>query len=335
MVEIKAVARRAGRARWTGLAVAACFIGSIVTAQAAPAQNAYPNKPIRVVVAFGPGGVADIVARLVGKKLNEHFAQSVVVDNRPGAGGIVASKLVAGAAPDGYTLLVITGAVAINAVTSSEGVDPRSQLTPIALAASAPTLFATHRATTAKNMMDLVRNVKARRFTYATAGAGTAEHLTADYIFKLEKDLEAVHVPFGGGGAAITAALGQQVDIVSTPLPSASTFIKDGRLKVLAVASHKRLSALPDVPTLRESGFADLENMTWVAYFGPAKLAADLTNTLNGAINNALRDAEVSERLSSLGFTRHIGSGAEFATYVRTEFTKWDQIVKKTGNPLK
>ena len=335
MVAVKAGARGAACTCWTALAVAACFIGSVAPAHAASTQSAYPTKPIRVVVAFGPGGVADIVARLVGKKLNESFGQSVVVDNRPGAGGIVASKLVAGAAPDGYTLLVITGAVAINAVTSKEGVDPRSELTPVALAASAPTVFATHRTSTAKSMMDLVRNVKARRFTYATAGAGTAEHLTADYVFKLDKDLEAVHVPYGGGGAAITAVLGQQVDIVCTVLPSASTFIKDGRLRVLAVASHKRIPALPDAPTLSEAGFADLENMTWVAYFGPAKIAAGLANTLNDAINNALRDAEVSERLSGLGFTRHIGSAAEFATYVRTEYTKWDQIVKKVGNPLK
>ena len=335
MVEIRATPGRPARAGWTVFAVAACFMGAVAAAQTASAQSAYPNKPIRVVVAFGPGGVTDIVARLVGKKLNEHFGQSVVVDNRAGAGGIVASKLVAGAAPDGYTLLIISSAIAINAVTSREGVDPRSELTPIALAASAPTVFATHRSSTAKSMMDLVRNVKARRFTYATAGAGTAEHLTSEYILKLEKDLEGVHVPFAGGGAAVTAVLGQQVDIVTTPLPSASAFIKDGRLRVLAVASHKRLSALPDVPTLAEAGFADLENMTWVAYFGPAKLAAGITNILNGAINNALQDAELIERLTALGFTRHTGSAAEFSTYVRTEFTKWDQIVKKTGNPLK
>lgn len=297
----------------------------------AHAQQIYPTKPIRVVVAFGPGGVADIISRVIGKKLGEQFGQTMVIDNRPGAGGVLASKLVSAAAPDGYTLLVITGAVAINAVTMKDAVDPRTQLTPIAPAATAPTVFTTSRAVTAKNLMDYVRNVKARRFTYATAGAGTAEHLVADYVLRVASGFDATHVPFGGGGAALTAVLAQQVDIGSTPLPTALPFVKDGRLRVLAVASHKRVPTLPDAPTLAEEGFSDVENMTWVAYFGPPKLPQPIAQKINSGIATALRDNDVNERLLALGFSPQTASVAEFANYVKSEVALWSDIAKKTG----
>jgi tripartite-type tricarboxylate transporter receptor subunit TctC len=309
------------------------FVGIIIAlvVAGAHAQQPYPTKPIRAVVAFGPGGVADIIARVVGRKAGEQLGQTIVVDNRPGAGGVLASKLVSTAVPDGYTLLVITGAVAINAVTMKEAIDPRTQLTPIASAASAPTVFTTSRSVTAKDLMDYVRNVKGRRFTYATAGAGTAEYLVADYVLRVRTGFDATHVPFGGGGAALTAVLAQQVDIGSTPLPTALPFVKDGRLRVLAVATHKRTPTLPDVPTLAEAGFTDIENMTWVGYFGPPKLPVAITAKLNSVIGSALRDAEVNERLLALGFAPQAASVADFTKYVGSEVTLWDQITKKTG----
>jgi tripartite-type tricarboxylate transporter receptor subunit TctC len=179
--------------------------------------------------------------------------------------------------------------------------------------------------------MDYVRNVKGRRFTYATAGAGTAEHLVADYVLRVGTGFDATHVPYGGGGAALTAVLAQQVDIGSTPLPTALPFVKDGRLRVLAVASHKRSPTVPDAPTLAEAGFTDVENMTWVAYFGPPKLPPAVTAKLNSAIGAALRDAEVNERLLALGFSPQASSVADFTKYVGSEMSLWDQIAKKTG----
>lgn len=313
------------------LCSAGCLIAPVTFAQTLAGRD-YPTKPIRVVVAFGPGGVADIVARLTGQKLSEQFRQSVVVDNRPGAGGVLASKLVSAAAPDGYTLLAITGAVAINAVTLKDAIDPRTQLAPIALAASAPTVFLAARAVGARDMMDYARNVKARRFTYATAGPGTPEHLISEYVFSSAGDLDATHVPFGGGGAAILAVLGQQVDLVTTPLPTAAPFIKDGRLRALAVASHKRVPMLPDVPTLAENGFPDIENLTWVAFFGPARMPAPLTQHLNAAIETALHDPQVQDRLNAAGFSPQAASVRDFAEYVRAEVAKWDRVVKKTSS---
>ena len=319
------------RSRKISFGLSIGFAIAIASPVPVAAQTAFPSKPLRLIVAFGPGGVADTVGRLVGQQLNERFGQPVVVDNRAGAGGIVAAKLVAAAPSDGYTLLVITGAVVINAVTSKEGVDPRNQVTTVAVAASAPTIFAANRAITANNLMDYLRSMKDGHFTYSTAGIGTAEHLTSEYIFKAIPGLAATHVPYPGGGAAVTAVLGQQVDLVTTPVPSAMSFIKDGRLRALAVASHKRISSLPEVPTLAEAGFADFENMTWIAFFAPAKVPASVVSLLNTEINNVLRKPNVRERLALLGFDTRSGSHAEAAAYVKNEVAKWERIVKTTG----
>ena len=315
----------------THLRLALVAILFALAASGTLAQQGYPTKPIRNVVAFGPGGVTDIIARLIGRQLGAQFGQTVVVDNRPGAGGMLGSRLVSSAAPDGYTLLVITGAVAINAATMKDAIDPRTQLTAVGPAASAPTVFTVPRSVTTDNLMHYLRDVKARRFTYATAGAGTAEHLVSEYVLRVAAGFDATHVPFGGGGAALTAVMSQQVDIGSTPLPTAAPFVKDGRLRVLAVASHKRIPLLPDVPTLGEAGLADIENMTWVGYFGPPKLPASIANQLNGAIATALRDAELKERLIALGFTPQIAGVREFSKYVASEVALWTDIAKKTG----
>ena len=314
--------------------LAVCCVCFALLANSAPAQQPYPNKPLRLVVAFAPGGIADTIGRLVAQKLNDRFGQPIVVDNRAGAGGIVGAKLVAAAAPDGYTLLVITAAIAVNAVASKDAVDPRSELTPIALAASAPTIFAVHRSVTAKNLMEYLRSVKGGRFTYSTAGIGTTEHLTSEYVFKVVTGLDATHVPFQGGIAPVTAVIGQQVDLTTTTVPTAFQFIKDGRLRVLAVASHQRIAALPDVPTLAEAGFPDFENASWIAFFAPAKAPAAVIRTLNTEINDALRQPDVRERLAMLGFDSQLSSQAEFAEYVKSEVAKWAQVVKTTGIKL-
>jgi tripartite-type tricarboxylate transporter receptor subunit TctC len=311
-----------------------CSLVSLLMAAVATttaAQQTYPNKPIRVVVAFGPGGIADTIARLVGQKLSDRFGQSIVVDNRAGAGGTVGAKLVAAAAPDGYTLLVITAAVAVNVSASREAVDPSNQLTPIALAASAPTIFAVHRSVTAKNLMEYVRGAKGGRFTYSTAGVGTTEHLTSEYVFRAVPGLDATHVPFQGGIGPVTAVIGQQVDITTTTVPTAFPYIKQGVLRVLAVASRKRIAVLPDVPTLAEAGFPDFENASWIAFFAPAKAPAAVVRTLNAEINNALLKPDVRSRLMTMGFDPQAGSQAEFAAYLKSEIAKWAQVIKTTG----
>lgn len=285
---------------------------------------------MRLVVAAGPGGVADTIARLVGQKLSERFGQPVVADNRAGAGGLVGAKTVASAVPNGYTLLVITAAIVSSAATSKDAVDPRTQLTPIAFGAGTPLIFAVNRSTPAKNLMDFARNVKGGRFTYSTAGHGTSAHFVAEYVFRMAGGLDVTHVPFPGGLAPLTAVVSQQVDLTVPTVPTALPFLKDGRLRALAVVTHKRIGSLPDVPTLAEAGFLDFEQVSWIGFFAPPGIPAGLVRTLDTEISNALRQPDVRSRLANLGFEPPTSSQREFARFVSTEMAKWEQIVKKT-----
>ena len=318
--------------RHPSLALLACAATALFAGVAAPvAAQPYPTKPVRVVIAFGPGGIADTIGRLVGQKLSDRFSQPIIGDNRPGAGGALAARIVSGATPDGHTLLVTTTAIAVNATSVKDAVDPRTQLTPVAIAATAPTIFVVHRSVVAKNLLDYLRTVKKGRFTYGTAGVGTSEHLSSEYLFKSLPGLDGTHVPYQGGAAPVTAVVAQQVDMATTTIPTASTFIRQGALRVLAVASRKRVAALPDVPTLAESGFMDFENASWVAFFAPARAPAAAVRALNDGVNDALRQPDVRERLTALGFDIQTGTQPEFAAYVATEVAKWAKVIQATG----
>ncbi|HZM46418.1 MAG TPA: tripartite tricarboxylate transporter substrate-binding protein [Burkholderiales bacterium] len=307
---------------------AAAMLGA--AALPAAAQN-YPARPVRIVIAFGPGGIADTIGRLVGQKLGDRFGQTFVGDNRPGAGGALAARIVAAATPDGHTLLVTTTAIAVNATSVKDAVDPRTQLIPVAIAATAPTIFVVHRSVTAKSLLEYLRASKKGRFNYGTAGVGTSEHLTSEYLFKAVPGLEGTHVPYQGGAAPVTAVVAQQVDMATTTFPTASTFIKQGALRVMAVASRKRIPALPEVPTLAEAGFIDFENASWIAFFAPAKTPSPAVRVLNAGIDDALRQPDVKDRLMALGFDIQTRSQADFAAYVKTEVEKWAQVIKATG----
>jgi tripartite-type tricarboxylate transporter receptor subunit TctC len=282
------------------------------------------------VVAFAPGGIADTIARTLGQKMSEKIGQPVVVENRSGAGGIVGAKYVVGAAPDGYVLLVTTTSLAINA-NSKEGVNPVTQLTPIGIAASTPTIFAVHGSVAARDLMDFVRNVKGGRFTFASAGIGSAEHLAGEYLFRSVPGLEATHVPFQGGAPVNTAIVSQQVDLASTTYPTALAFIRQQTMRVLGVASLKRMAQLPNVPTLGESGFPDFENASWIAFFAPARLPEPVARLLNAEINAALGQADVRDRLSAIGLEARTMTQPEFADYIKAEVGKWAQVIKTTG----
>lgn len=292
--------------------------------------QAFPARPIHLVVAFAPGGIADTIARTLGQKMSEKIGQPVVVENRSGAGGIVGAKYVVGAAPDGYVLLVTTTSLAINA-NSKEGVNPVTQLTPIGIAASTPTIFAVHGSVAARDLMDFVRNVKGGRFTFASAGIGSAEHLAGEYLFRSVPGLEATHVPFQGGAPVNTAIVSQQVDLASTTYPTALAFIRQQTMRVLGVASLKRMAQLPNVPTLGESGFPDFENASWIAFFAPARLPEPVARLLNAEINAALGQADVRDRLSAIGLEARTMTQPEFADYIKAEVGKWAQVIKTTG----
>lgn len=292
--------------------------------------QAYPSKPIRAIVAFAPGGIADGIGRLIGQKLTERMGQSVVVENRDGAAGTLAARAVAAASPDGYTLLVHTAAVAISPSVSKEGFDPLTELVPVAMVASTPTILAVSSSVPANNLQEYIK-LKGGKFNYSTAGVGTPPHLTAEFLFKTLKGVDAVHVPFRGGAPAITAVLGGQVDMVATSMPPAVPHIKQGKMKALIVTSPKRSATLPDVPTAAESGFADFEDVSWVAFFAPAKTPPAVVQKLNAEINEVLKLPDVKERLAGLGFDPAPSSSPEFAEYMKQEVAKWARIVKAIG----
>jgi tripartite-type tricarboxylate transporter receptor subunit TctC len=319
------------RARRRRLIGALPALGAALALPVARAQPAFPTRPIRLVVAFGAGGIADTIARTMSTRLSERLGQPVIVDNRPGAGGTVGARIVTAAQPDGHTLLVTTAAVAVNASAAPDAVDPVRGLTPLANAASTPTIFAVATAGPARTLADFVRGAKGGRFTFATAGVGTTEHLTGEFVFRQVSGVEAVHVPFSGGVAPVAATVAQQVDMAVTTPPTAAGQVKAGTLRVLAVAARARMAQLPDVPTLREAGFADFENSSWIGVFAPPAIAPAVATRLNEELNAVIRLPEVRDRLVALGFDPRGGAQAAFADYVREEVAKWAKVIKATG----
>ncbi len=320
--------------RFAALAMIAVASGLLSRPIAAQTEAPYPNKPVRIVVAFAPGGFADTITRLVGQKLSERLGQPVVVENRGGAGGNIGARQVAGATPDGYTLLSHTAASAINvSLYKNTGFDLLADLVPIANTGSTPGLFAVHASNPAASLQDLIRLAKTNggRLTYSTAGIGTSSHLAAEYLFNTLAGLKATHVPFQGGAPAITAVVSNQVEVISGSMPPVAVFVKQGSLKALAISSLARVEALPNVPTVSESGFPDFEERSWVGFFAPAKTPSAIVNRLNDEVNQIVLLPDIKERLASMGIEPRPGSAQAFADYVRKEVAMWSRIVKTTG----
>lgn len=308
-------------------------IGSL----AAPASFAsdaqtWPNRSIRMVVAFAPGGPADIVARLMGQALQEKLGQSVVVDNRGGAGGNIAARLVAREPADGNTLFVTTSSIAVNQTLYKDpGFDVARDFTPIALIAASPNVLIAHSSEPAANLREFLRLNKGKRVSYGSAGIGSTPHLTGDHVLRVLGGVDAVHVPYQGAAPALQATAANHVPIASIALPPAIPLVRAGKVKALAVTSIKRNPALPDVPTVAESGFPDFEDYTWVGLFAPAKLPTELVARINGIIVEAAQRADMRDKLAGAGLEVRTGTPAEFASYLNREVLKWGQIIKETG----
>ena len=302
----------------------------LCAATAVQAQAPYPDKPVRFTVAFAAGGYADAVARLVSQKLGDRLGQTIVVENRGGAGGNLATRQVAAAKPDGYTLLVNTTAYAINpSLYRSAGYEIKD-LMPVAYTVSTPGIFTVHASSPFNTLQELLQQ-KGKRVTYATAGVGSSSHLAADYLLRSLAGLDAVHVPYQGGGPAVTAAVSNQVEVLSASMPPVLPHIRAGKLKVLAVSSLKPIAALPGVPTVSDSGYPGFEENSWVGVFAPAGTANAIVERLNRDINTVLGDADALQRFAALGAEARPMSSAEFADYIRNEAAKWSRLVKLSG----
>lgn len=292
----------------------------------------YPSKPIRVVVAFPPGGPVDIVARLLAPSMGDALGQPVLVENKTGASGNIASTEVAKAGPDGYTVLAHSSAYAVNpTLFKNPGYDPNKDLVPIAVVASQPNIIIVNAAFPAKTLDELRKEVLARKLAYASPGAGTTPHLTAESLFRVRWKADITHVPFRGAGPAVAALVAGEPAVGSAAGAGPMPHIKSGKLRALAVSSAKRLATLPDVPTLAELGYSGMEDYTWVGLFVPAGTPRDVAQKLNAAVLKAAQGPKVRERLESLAFDVTAGPLAESADYVRAEVVKWAKVVRDTG----
>jgi tripartite-type tricarboxylate transporter receptor subunit TctC len=319
--------------RWYPVVGTALLVLTAVMSYGALAQS-YPSRPISIVVGFAPGGLVDTVARVIGQKLSERLGQPVVVENRPGASGNIAHKAVAAALPDGHTLLVASTSLAINESLFKNKGYATSELTPVLIAASNPEVLAIHPSRPQKNLKEFVDAAKAKGqpILFATAGIGSGSYIAAEYFFKFKAQVPATHVPYQGGAPAITAGMGNQVDVVAVAMAGGVTEpIKAGQLRGLGVASEKRAAALPDVPTYAEAGFPGFTATAWAGFFAPAKTDAAIVTKLNALVNEILDDPDVVRRLAPLGLEVIHGSPQDAEALFKTEVEKWTLMVNSIG----
>lgn len=294
-----------------------------------PAQAAFPEKPIRLVVAFAPGSSTDIVARLIGEQLSSALGQPVVVENRPGAGGNIATVGVMNAPADGYTLLIHSVAYSVNpSMFASAGYDALTDLQPVAMAAFTPNLIYVHPDVKANNLAELLALARTSKMAYAHSGNGTTTQLGAELLFRSLAKVDITHVPFQPA-AATNAVVSGQVPIASTSMPPAVQFVRTGKVRPIAVTSLKRSPALPDVPTVAELGYKDFEANTWFAVFAPGKTPPAVLDLLNAEINKALGAKPVQDRFTTLSLEATRMDRPQLRSYVASEVTKWGKLVKE------
>ena len=291
---------------------------------------AYPARAVRVVVPFAPGGPTDTIARLLGQRLSERLGQQFVVENRTGAGGNVGVAAVAKSAPDGYTVLVTSTSLAVNATLSANPGYEMRELAPVVNVAWSPNMIVTSPAGP-HSLLALIAASRGKGLTYGSPGSGTTPHLTAEYLFKNLAGLEVMHVPYKGAAPAVAAGLSGEVPVVAVALAAALPNLKAGRLRGLAVTSEERVAAIPDVPTVQESGFPGFQDYTWVGVFVPAGTPQIIIARLNGEANAFLGRPDTRERLEGLGFEPVGGNVARFAAYLQAEVAKWGRVVRETG----
>jgi tripartite-type tricarboxylate transporter receptor subunit TctC len=294
------------------------------------AQAAYPSQPVTFVVSFAAGGVADVVARLVAQKLGDRGTGRFVIENRGGAGGNLAAKLVSTAPADGYTVLATTTALAINASSPNKGY-ATEDLRAVAIAALASDVMAVAPSSSAKSIRELLASAGEKGITFGTPGLGTGPYIAASYFYQEIAKVKAIHVPFSGGAPAVAAAIGNHVDVINISLPTAQAQIEQGALRGLGIPSPQRSAALPNVPTYAEAGFPNFHSATWVGFFVPAKTPDAIVEKLNAEINEVLKSAEAQQKLKSIGFDPMIKTIGESVEYARNEVALWGKMSSAIG----
>jgi len=311
---------------------------SVVTAAllfAAPAwAQPYPVKPVRIIVPFAPGGSADTLGRIAAAKLTQSMGQNFVVENRPGAGGLVGSELASNSPPDGYTLVVsgIASHVIAPALAAKPPFDPMKDFTHIALFGGPPAVFGVHPSLPAKDVKAFVAlaRSKPRELTYGSPGNGTQGHLMAE-LFRQRAKIDIVHVPYKGASIAVVDIVAGQIHAISTTLTTASAQIRAGRVRALAISSESRLADYPGVPTFRDAGYSDVVGTVWFSLSGPAGMPADVVSRLNGEVRKLLELPDVRERLRPDGILPNQLDPKAFSGYIIAELKRWSPIVQASG----
>jgi tripartite-type tricarboxylate transporter receptor subunit TctC len=311
----------------TGMAALAMIAaGSAAVAQSAATQN-YPSKSIRFLVGYAPGGGTDIMARVVGAKLTESLGQQLIVDNRPGANANLAAEIASKATPDGYTVLFISVSHAISKPLYKKlGYDLVRDFTPLINVSSVPMFVVVPPSSTPKTVADVVALAKSKPTNYASSGDGSPEHIAAE-MFKSMTKTSMTHVAYKGGAPSALALISGEVQLGFNTAPVAVPHIKSGKMRAIAVTSDKRNPALPDVPTVAESGVAGYDMINWYGAVVPTGTPAVAINRLNADINKALKLPDVQQRLAGLGADPLGGSAAEFGAYIKAEITKYTKVV--------
>jgi tripartite-type tricarboxylate transporter receptor subunit TctC len=308
-------------------------IGAIAFAGAVGAQP-YPNKPIKIIVPYPPGGTSDILARAVGQKLTEALGQATIIENKPGATGNIGADFVAKSPPDGYTLLLADiGSLAISpSVVASLPFDPAKDFAPVIMVAYSPHLLVVNPAVPVSNVRELVALLKAKpdSLNFAVSGVGGANHL-AGVDFAMREGIKWTYVPYKGGSQAITDVVAGHAQVLFNGMLATYPMVKDGKLKVLAISSAKRFSAAPDIPTVAESGLPGFETGSWQGIVAPADTPPEVVKKLHATITAILGTSEMKEKLITSGAEIRPQSPEEFGTFIRSEMARWSKVVKESG----
>ena len=311
-------------------------IATAAVCGAAQAQDTWPSKPITLIVPFPPGGPTDMVARVLAQQVGQQLGQLVIVDNRPGANGNIGNAYVAKAAADGYTVLYNTSSIALSpALYKKLSYNVHTEFAPVALTAVVPLALVVNPKVKANTVAEFVQYAKDKKghLAYGSAGNGNVTHLAA-FQFVQHFGIEATHVPYKGSAPADVDLVAGQIDFLTDTINSVSAFIKDGKHKLLAVTSPKRLANFPQAPTLAESGMPGYESGAWQGVMVPAKTPKEIVEKLNAAINKALKDPEVLKKLAIQG-TEPLGSTPQaYGDYIQSEIKRWAGVVKSTGVSL-
>jgi tripartite-type tricarboxylate transporter receptor subunit TctC len=311
----------------------AFLVAALVLTSPAVSAQTYPAKAITLVIPFAAGGSNDIVGRAIGKKLTEAWGQPVVVENRSGAGGLIGSADVAAAAPDGYTLLLISSTFTINpAIRKRMPFDTAKDFTPVAFIAHSPLLFVASKDLPVKSAKDLLALARSKpgQITYASAGPGSINQIAAELI-ALSAGIKLTHVPYRGGAPALNDLIGGHVDVYVSSLPQVLQLAQNGQARALAVTSVKRTALLPDVPTLDEAGISGFDLSSWWGIVGPAGMPADVVNALNAEISKMLNSPELSTFLSNEGAEAEAMTPQQFGDLMRMETERWTKVAHEAN----